>query len=106
MSNRFFDIENLTYPTELWPHSVNEAIELLLAGLSEKDKEMISTIPDPFSLIGQCHHGLGTYVRNQFGLWKENKDLFEACGVNKQPENASDYILYALWERLRNKNFA
>ncbi len=102
MSQRFFDAEHLTYPSELWPHTVEEAVDLLLAGLRDKDKETISQVADYFSLIGLCHHGLGTYIRNQFGLWNGNKELLEACGFQGiHPDDASAHILCALWKKLR-----
>lgn len=97
----FFDVEHLTYPSELWPHSIHEAVELLLVGLTEESKEIITNIPDEFSLVSICHDNLGRYIRNQFGLWNGNNDILTTCGCkNVHPDNASIVILIALWQNL------
>ena len=56
-------------------------------------------------LIARFNLGLGTYIRNAFGLWNyKNIDLLKACrSENIHPDEASKIILEALWERLQNK---
>ena len=45
------------------------------------------------------HMGMGTWIRNQFGLWHGNQKLFEACGGH--PDSASMVIIDAAWRCLR-----
>jgi hypothetical protein len=45
-------------------------------------------------------------MRNEFGLWGENKHLMDVCrSVSDEkdihPDTASSIIIMALWERLR-----
>jgi hypothetical protein len=64
----------------------------------EKDKEIIRNTPSEFGMI-RHHHGLGTWVRNTFGLWRGNDELLRSTGC-QHPDNASVVILGALWQRL------
>ena len=40
------------------------------------------------------------HIRNEFGLWGDNKNLKEACN-NKSPDGASFVIVEKLWEDLQ-----
>ena len=79
-----------------YPKTIAEAVDRLLSTLSEKDKEAIkNTAKD--DLIG-LHFSLGTYIRNAFGLWKDNKELVEACGQSYPiffPDSVSEVIIEA-----------
>ncbi len=85
-----------------WPKTVDEAVERLMAEISEEDKKTLMNTPER-ELI-QYHFGLGMYIRNEFGLWQGNTDLLESCcggGYYQEPDEASSVIIKALWERLK-----
>ncbi len=86
-------------PQEQWPHTVYEAVGLLLAKLSDADREKLKHTSKSELII--YHHGFGTYIRNQFGLWGGNEGLLKSCGGEwVHPDSASSVIINALWERL------
>ena len=49
------------------------------------------------------HHGWGMGIRNDFGLWRGNDELFKATGA-EDPDGASMAIILAVWEELRMTN--
>ena len=87
-----------------YPKTIAEAVDRLLSTLSEKDREAIKNMPKN-DLI-DLHFSLGGYIKNAFGLWKDNKELIEACGQSYPifvPDSVSEVIIEALWEKLRGK---
>lgn len=85
-----------------WPKSVDEAVERLMAELSDEDKKILKDTPE-MELV-KYHFGIGMYIRNEFGLWQGNKDLLESCcgsGYCQDPDEASFVIIKALWKRLQ-----
>ena len=64
-----------------WPKTVDEAVDRLLSGLSDEDKAVLRETPK--EELGRFHHGLGTYIRNEFGLWAGNKELIRDCLVRE-----------------------
>ena len=99
------------------PDTVAEAVDILLNKLSKKDMKKIKKMPHEDIML--LHHGLGTYIRNEFGLWQGNKALAEDCWriektkddealdleiFLKIPDEASSVIIEALWERLQEKD--
>ena len=98
-----------------YPKTVEEAVDRLVAGLSDEDKEKIRGMPEN-DLI-ELHFGLGMGIRNRFGLWQKGSKLLDSCAttrgyeVNKDPDgtelppihpdDASGVIITALWERLQ-----
>ena len=78
-----------------WPKTVDDAVQILLVNLSEEDKETIQNTPP--EKLAMFHHGLGTYIRNQFGLWQGNKALVPSDLVWKpHPDAVSMYIIRKL----------
>jgi hypothetical protein len=76
--------------------------------LDEAQKEKIRNLPKLFDMI-HYHHGLGTWIRNNFGLWYGNDELLQSCGYRRNKHNAyADYasfeILIALWKRFHNQD--
>lgn len=67
-----------------WPKTLEEAVQRLLASVQDiRD--------DPLA-----HHGVGTAIRNSFGLWGANKELLRSCGSEMMPaDDASNIILNA-----------
>jgi len=54
----------------------------------------------PEEQLIRFHHGWGTGIRNEFGLWKGNKELLADCHA-EHPDDASMVIIQAVWERLQ-----
>jgi hypothetical protein len=83
-----------------WPHNLDEAVRILINEMQNNDKEKIQKMSkldfDFYSL------GLGSYVRNKFGLWQGNHDLINDVDSNDpNPDNISNLILEAVYEELK-----
>jgi endonuclease YncB( thermonuclease family) len=81
-----------------WPATIDEAVGVVIATLSDEDKATISAMAES-ELIG-LHMGLGAWIRNNLGLWKGNRPLLESTG-EPNADDASMVIVEAVWERLR-----
>lgn len=82
------------------PKSVDEAVQVLKTKwLQPKDRDWILRNPKDQVRSG-LYMGVGTAVRNQFGLWGDNQPLHDSCGM-KDPEGCSVVILDRLWESVR-----
>jgi hypothetical protein len=82
-----------------FPHTLSETVAILSAELDEPERIVIAgTLAQDLS---RFRYGLGTYIRNHFGLWGPNLALLAACKV-EHPEDASNVILQALRKHLRN----
>jgi hypothetical protein len=46
------------------------------------------------------HHGWGTGIRDEFGLWRGNTNLMTACHAD-HPDDASMVIIEAVWQKLQ-----
>lgn len=83
-----------------WPTTVDEAVAMLLDEMSEEDKEIVRSTPEE-EIIVRFHHGLGTWIRNRFGLWRDNKALLQSCGKrNKFPNDPALVATRAVWESI------
>ncbi len=85
---------------ETWPRTVEQAVAVLLPGLDEAAREKIRGTPRGDLII--FHHGWGTGIRNELGLWRGNDDLLRACG-EKHPDGASMVIIEAVWDALQKE---
>jgi hypothetical protein len=97
-----------------WPRTIAEAVDRLLLTLSQDEKGEIAAMPEGDLL--NLHFGLGTSVRNKFGLWRENHTLLKECQKIRfegrvdvpdgliliDPDDASTIIIKALWGNLRH----
>jgi hypothetical protein len=85
-----------------WPLSVDSASEEVVGWLSDEQKaELVST---PRDELYRYHFGLGTTIRNEFGLWGGNWALLEsACETPCHPDDASMVIIERTWTRLRGQ---
>jgi hypothetical protein len=81
-----------------WPATIDEAVGVVIATLSDEDKATIAAMAES-ELIG-LHFGLGAWIRNNLGLWKGNRALLESTG-ERHADDASMMIVEAVWERLR-----
>jgi hypothetical protein len=82
-----------------WPKTVDEAVTRILAEMDDADKARVRGTKKE-DLI-EFHHGWGTGIRNEFGLWKGNTNLLADCHTDT-PDTASMVIIEAVWQRLRN----
>jgi hypothetical protein len=82
-----------------WPTDVPQAVNRLLKSiLNASDREALRNTPEDD--LARWNHGLGTTIRNSFGLWAGNDELLKDCGTS-HPDDASHLILHAAWARLR-----
>ncbi|NTV97892.1 MAG: hypothetical protein HGA70_01840 [Chlorobiaceae bacterium] len=99
-----------TTTIQLWPETINEAIEQMIDRMSSADKiEVLNTKEkELYKLL--CSQGL--LIGGCLGLYNGNKALLKACALTRKseieqllflddPEEASYIILEALWKRLR-----
>jgi len=82
------------------PKTVEEAVDLLLMLLSDDNKQNIKNTSEEDLVL--LHMGLGASIRNEFGLWKDNKELLKACG-KECPDDSSSVIIKALWKKLKDE---
>lgn len=84
------------------PKTIEEAVELLLTELSEKDQQIIKIMAE--DQLSSLHFSLGNYIRDRFGLWGSNVELLKACSpddVLRDADDASMAIIKALWWKLQ-----
>lgn len=85
-----------------WPGTVDEAAGVVLATLSDADKDQIAGMAES-DLIG-LHFGLGMWIRNNLGLWQGNQALMQSIREHTpdiHPDDVSMVIIEAVWKRLR-----
>jgi hypothetical protein len=83
------------------PRTVDEAVLILKTKwLSAKNLDWLLRNPQK-QAVATLYRPFGTGVRNQFGLWGENQQLRDSCGVN-DPEGCSVVIFNRLWESVRS----
>ena len=87
--------------SERWPATIDEAVGVVIATLSDEEKATIAAIAAiaESELIG-LHFGLGAWIRNNLGLWKGNGALLESTG-ERPSDDASMVIVEAVWRRVR-----
>jgi len=89
-------------PTEAeratWPRTVDEAATRILADMKGADKTRVRETKREDLIF--FHHGWGTGIRNEFGLWKGNTNLLADCHAH-HPDDASMVIIEAVWQRLQ-----
>jgi hypothetical protein len=82
-----------------WPHTVDEAVELLRAQMSAADQARVRDTPSED--LSRFHFGWGQGIRNAFGLHRRNTELLAACGSpDLHPDEAAMVIIAAVWRRL------
>ena len=84
-----------------WPTTCDGAVAKLSTELSQSEKEdLAATARDDLILL---HHGFGTGIRNEFGLWGGNLALIESCSgsPNSHPDDVSIIIVERLWGSLQ-----
>jgi hypothetical protein len=82
-----------------FPTTIDAAVRALLGLVPAEELEKITRMSEG-DLIN-LHLGLGQWIRNNFGLWRENQGLMQATGAS-EPDDASGVIVKALWQRLQD----
>lgn len=83
-----------------WPETVDQAVGVLLGLLPDGEKAKIAAMSQD-DLVA-LHLGMGMWIRNNLGLWSENRALLESARA-QNPDDASAVIIDALWQRLREE---
>lgn len=84
-------------PESEWPRTVEAAVERMLSVMTAEQRELVRGTA--CSDLIRFHDNLGMWIRNQFGLWRGNKELMEACGL-PHPDDCSMVIIEACWRCL------
>lgn len=87
-----------------YPRSIHAAVDSVLSSLDNQDKFLIKHTKH--KKLGFFHFGLGTWIRNNFGLWGDNPTLLRECAAVKSteqihPDDASGIIIDSLWATLQ-----
>lgn len=87
-----------------YPKSVEEAVDKLVEELPLKDRVYIAGLEQQD--LGLIHGLLGSYIRQDFGLFRGNMELIESCQKVSGIEGLTAdqvplVIMKALWKRLR-----
>lgn len=89
------------------PTTLEEAVKTLVKTTSKKEKEDIKATPHD-DVMGQLHHGFGTFVRNEWKLWDDQTPLVQSVyakyGV-KFGDDVSGLILNAYIAKLQGTEF-
>lgn len=86
------------------PTTLNECFEVLNDLLSDKDIDSFKSV-DERTATARAHHGLGRWMRNNWGLWKgsELKQHFEDMGL-WNADDMSGVILDSYHRHLNGKD--
>lgn len=84
--------------TSSFPETVDAAVRLLRALVAEQGQIRIASLTRPE--LNDLHFGLGMWIRNNLGLWKDNLALVQACGA-QSPGDASAVLIEAFWQHLQ-----
>lgn len=86
------------------PKNLEDAHQELEKLLDQNEINRIKNNPEDF--MSRYHHGLGTWMRNNWGLWKGSrlKDYFNSIGV-QLADDMSSIILDSFWCKLHNQPF-
>ena len=83
-----------------WPSTLDQSVTRLIDEMDEADKKMVRDTRKKDLMF--FHHGWGTGIRNEFGLWRGNTNLLADCHA-KHPDDASMVIIQEVWQRLQEQ---
>lgn len=83
-----------------WPGTLDEAVTRVMNDMDEADKQLVRATKKRELIL--FHHGWGTGIRNEFGLWRGNTNLLADCHATNADE-ASMIIIETLWARLQKQ---
>ena len=86
-----------------WPNTCKTAVRWLVDNMDETDKKAVRETSKG-DLI-KHHHGWGTGIRNNFGLWRGNNSLMKSCLAIREneevhPDSVSMIIIEETWVEL------
>lgn len=92
-----------------WPQTINGAVDRIIAIMNNNEKDKVRTISE--GRLQKLRFSLGTYIRNELGLFEGNHALVKACAISEHGDFealfflddidlASDVILEEIWYRL------
>jgi len=92
---------------EQLPRTVDQAVKRLIDELSLKDKTKIADMTQ--SELGSLEFTLGSYIRNEFGIFTGNRHLRFSANqhsgdVHLDPGYIPPLIIEELWKRLRESH--
>jgi hypothetical protein len=88
-------------PASEFPQTVDEAVEWLESVLSDEQLHEIATTAEN-DLI-DFHFGLGGYIRNALGLWKDPDNPISVDSGEWEPDEVSGIIIERLWRKLQDE---
>ncbi len=81
------------------PSTLDEAITGLMQILSVEDQVAITRMTE--DEVGHLHHGLGQWIRNNWGLWQGGPLLEHMKSLGFiHPDDMSSSILREFWSRM------
>jgi hypothetical protein len=85
------------------PTTLAEALNRLDAELPQQSKAELSGLAE--DELVEAHLGLGTWIRNSFGLWEKDSPLLrELAGpLPLDPDDAAAGIIKAYWHRVSGR---
>jgi hypothetical protein len=92
---------NLSVPEQQRPKTLEQAVDMLLSAMPPESMAKFAATSNNDLIL--YHHGLGTLIRNEYGLWKGNNELLTNCHA-KVPDDASMVIIKAAWQKARTKS--
>ena len=82
-----------------YPKTIDEAVDFVISEMSEEVRDKMKQMHED-ELIG-FHFSLGTWIRNNLGLWGDNNELLESKEfLSNHPDDISMEIIKAVWEKL------
>jgi len=82
------------------PQTVDEAVRLLRGMVPQSEQDRIAAMPEEELMT--LDFGLGTWIRNNLGLWQENQVLLNATECHSA-DDASAVIIHGFWLALREE---
>ena len=82
---------------EEWPKDSSDAVSILDLVISDKDKEIIRNTA--LGDLDSLRMGLGSVIRQEFGLWQGNKALITST-FEVDPDLACMTIIREFWDLL------
>jgi hypothetical protein len=83
------------------PRSVEEAVEVLLGRLTFQERTRVAN--KSRERLDSLIPSLGTFIKNEFRMWKGNDPLMDDCRLlsDSEDEEPAAIIIRELWKRLR-----
>jgi hypothetical protein len=81
---------------------MKDAVYVLSLLIDDEDKTAFKNMSEEEFIIN-IHFSIGLYIRNNFGLWSNNKKLLRACGGEHiNSDDAATIILKAFWKNIQS----